>query len=40
MVVVDIQEAKTQLSELVDRAARGEPFITAKAGKPWSKLSL
>jgi prevent-host-death family protein len=31
---INIHEAKTHLSRLVDAAARGEPFIIAKAGKP------
>jgi prevent-host-death family protein len=31
---VNIHEAKTQLSKLVDEAAKGEPFVIAKAGKP------
>lgn len=34
MRIVNIQEAKTQLSKLVDRAADAEPFIIYKAGKP------
>ena len=34
MRIVNIHEAKTHLSRLVERAARGEPFIIAKAGKP------
>jgi prevent-host-death family protein len=34
MQQVNIHAAKTQLSALVDRAAQGEPFIIAKAGKP------
>jgi prevent-host-death family protein len=34
MVTVNIHEAKTHLSRLVDRAARGESFVIAKAGKP------
>jgi prevent-host-death family protein len=34
MLTVDIHEAKTHLSRLLDRAAKGEPFIIAKAGKP------
>jgi prevent-host-death family protein len=38
MVTVNIHEAKTQLSKLVDRAAKGEPFIIAKAGKPMVKV--
>ena len=39
MNTVNIHEAKTQLSRLVDRAARGEAFIIAKAGKPLVKVS-
>ena len=39
MVTVDIHEAKAKLSRLVDRAAKGEPFIIAKAGKPLVKAS-
>jgi prevent-host-death family protein len=31
---VNIHEAKTHLSRLIERAAQGEPFIIAKAGKP------
>lgn len=31
---VNIYEAKTQLSRLVEAAANGEPFVIAKAGKP------
>jgi prevent-host-death family protein len=36
---VNIHEAKTQLSRLVDSAAKGEPFIIAKAGKPLVKVT-
>jgi prevent-host-death family protein len=36
---VNIHEAKTQLSKLVDLAAKGEPFIIAKAGKPLVKVT-
>jgi len=39
MVTVNLHEAKTQLSRLVDRAARGESFVIAKAGKPLVKVS-
>ncbi len=39
MYTVNIHEAKTQLSKLVDRAARGEAFVIAKAGKPLVKVS-
>jgi prevent-host-death family protein len=35
---VNIYEAKTHLSRLVDQAARGEPFVIAKAGKPLVKV--
>ena len=38
MITVNIHEAKTQLSRLVERAARGEAFIIAKAGKPMVKV--
>ena len=35
---VNIYEAKTQLSSLVERAAKGEEIVIAKAGKPMVKL--
>jgi prevent-host-death family protein len=35
---VNIHEAKTHLSRLIARAANGEPFIIAKAGKPLVKV--
>jgi prevent-host-death family protein len=35
---INIHEAKTHLSRLVEQAARGEPFIIAKAGKPMVKV--
>ena len=38
MRTVNIHEAKTHLSRLVDAAANGEPFIIAKAGKPLVKV--
>jgi prevent-host-death family protein len=34
MNVVNIHEAKTHLSRLIEAAVRGEPFIIAKAGTP------
>jgi len=34
MRTINIHEAKTHLSRLVDEAEQGEPFIIAKAGKP------
>ncbi len=34
MRTVNIHEAKTNLSKLIDRAVKGESFIIAKAGKP------
>ena len=39
METVNIHEAKTQLSRLVEKASRGEPFIIAKAGKPLVKVT-
>ena len=38
MLTVNIHDAKTQLSKLVDQAAQGEAFIIAKAGKPMVKV--
>jgi prevent-host-death family protein len=38
MRTVNIHEAKTHLSRLVDRAAAGESFIIAKSGKPLVKV--
>lgn len=38
MKTVNIHEAKTQLSRLVDEASHGEPFVIAKAGKPLVKV--
>ncbi len=38
MRTVNIHEAKTHLSRLVDQAAKGEPFVIAKAGKPLVKV--
>lgn len=38
MRTVNIHEAKTHLSRLVDQAARGESFVIAKAGKPLVKV--
>jgi prevent-host-death family protein len=35
---VNMHEAKTHLSRLVEQAANGEPFIIAKAGKPMVKV--
>jgi len=36
---VNIHEAKTQLSKLIDQAVKGESFIIAKAGKPLVKVT-
>jgi prevent-host-death family protein len=38
MATVNIHEAKTQFSKLVDAAMRGEETLIAKAGKPAAKL--
>ena len=38
MRTINIHEAKTHLSRLVDQVAAGEPFIIAKAGKPVAKV--
>jgi antitoxin (DNA-binding transcriptional repressor) of toxin-antitoxin stability system len=39
MRTVNIHETKTHLSRLVEHAAKGEPFVIAKAGKPLVKVS-
>jgi prevent-host-death family protein len=39
MKVVNIQEAKTHLSRLVDAVNAGEEIIIAKHGKPMARLS-
>lgn len=38
MQTVNIHEAKTHLSRLIERASHGESFIIAKAGKPMVKV--
>ncbi len=38
MRTVNMHEAKTHLSRLVEAAANGEPFIIARAGKPVVKV--
>ena len=35
---VNVHEAKTQFSKLLDRAHGGEEIIVAKAGKPYARL--
>jgi prevent-host-death family protein len=37
--VVNVHAAKTRLSSLLDRVARGEEIIIAKAGKPVARLA-
>ena len=37
--IVNIHEAKTQLSKLLERVANGEEIVIAKAGKPVAILS-
>ena len=39
MITVNMHEAKTQLSKLVDQAVRGDAFVIAKAGKPLVKVT-
>jgi prevent-host-death family protein len=38
MKTVNIHEAKTQLSKLIEQASKGEGFVIAKAGKPVVKV--
>jgi antitoxin (DNA-binding transcriptional repressor) of toxin-antitoxin stability system len=37
--IIDIRKAGRQLSKLADRAAKGEPFVIAKDGKPLVKIA-
>lgn len=39
MQTVNIHEAKTQLSRLIELAVQGEPFVIAKAGNPLVKVT-
>lgn len=39
MFQVNIHEAKTQLSKLIQRAEYGEEIIIARAGKPVARLT-
>ena len=39
MKTVNIHEAKTNLSRLLEELQHGEPFIIAKAGKPLAKVT-
>lgn len=38
MIRVNVHEAKTHLSRLLERVAAGEEIIISKAGKPMAKL--
>jgi prevent-host-death family protein len=39
MIQVNIHEAKTQLSKIIDQACRGEEVVIAKAGEPVVRLT-
>lgn len=39
MKIINVQEAKTHLSRLIDAAAAGEEIILGKHGKPLVRLS-
>jgi prevent-host-death family protein len=39
MTTINIYEAKTQLSRLVEQAAAGEDIIIARGGKPVARLT-
>ena len=36
--MVNVHQAKTHLSRLIDEAHFGETIVLAKAGKPWARL--
>jgi prevent-host-death family protein len=37
-IIVNVHEAKTQLSRLLQRVHEGEEIIIAKAGEPYARL--
>jgi prevent-host-death family protein len=37
-LIVNVHEAKTQLSRLLEQAHAGQEIILAKAGKPYARL--
>lgn len=39
MRTVNLHEAKSHLSRLIEEAVRGEPFVIARAGKPLVKVT-
>jgi prevent-host-death family protein len=39
MKTINIHQAKTHLSKLVEEAVEGHPFVIAKAGKPMVKVT-
>jgi prevent-host-death family protein len=38
MIIVNMHEAKTNLSALAEKARRGEKVVIARAGEPWVEL--
>lgn len=40
MKTVNMHEAKTHLSKLVEQALEGQPFVIAKAGKPLVQVTM
>ncbi len=40
MKTVNMHDAKTNLSKLVEAATKGEPFVIARAGKPLVKVMM
>ncbi len=39
METINIHEAKTRLSQLLEEVQKGHPFIIAKAGKPIARVT-
>ena len=39
MTVINVHEAKTQLSRLLERVEKGEEIVIGRAGKPVARLS-
>jgi len=39
MKTINIHQAKTNLSKLIEKASKGESFVIAKAGKPIVRIT-
>ena len=40
MTTVDMEQAKADLVDLIEKAAHGEPFLISRAGNAWFKVKV